>query len=309
MIITITLNPAMDKTVTIPGFAVDKVNRVNNIRLDPGGKGINVCKVVAALGGESLAMGFLGGNTGHAILQMLRQMKIDTDFEMIEGETRTNLKVVDPVGKTYTDINEPGPLVTQDEIEALEKRLFGRIRAGDIVVLAGGAPKAIPAKLLNRWTQHCKELGAWVYADLDGELLVQTVEAVPYFVKPNDAELSYLLGKPVESTQDIVEGAQALLEKGIRRVVVSLGAKGALFAKEGQMLVAQNLPVEVKSTVGAGDSLLAAFAWCHTKGMDWEESARWAMATANAKVTCEGSGPPERSQIEKYYHQIHCRIL
>ena len=309
MINTVTLNPAMDKTVTVPEFAVDKVNRVGSIRLDPGGKGINVCKVVAALGGESIAMGLLGGNTGNAILKALHQLTIESDFEIISGETRTNLKVVDPDEQTYTDINEPGPSLLPKEISAFEERLFRRVKAGDIVVFAGGAPKEITPHMLSQWALRCKKLGAFVYADLDGELLAKTVETKPYFVKPNDAELERLLGIKTETQDDIVRGASLLLQKGIDRVVVSLGAKGALFAAEGQMLIAENLPVEVRSTVGAGDSMLAAFAWCHTKGLSWPESARWAMATANAKVTCEGSSPPTLAQVEENYRRIVCRSV
>lgn len=306
MIITVTLNPALDKTAYIPDFAVDQVNRVQNIHLDPGGKGINVCKVVNALGGKSLAMGFLGGDPGRYIKGRLDELGIENDFLFIDGETRTNLKVVDEKNKTYTDINEPGPTVDAAAISALAEKLFARVGEGDIVVFAGGAPVGVPDDLLKTWTQQCKELGAYVYADLDGMLLTRAVEGVPYMVKPNDAELSRLLGRPMETIEDFVSGARELISRGINLVVVSLGAKGALFCKDGEILMAEGLKVDVRSTVGAGDSMLAALARCQDRGLDWKEAARWAVATASAKVTEEGSSPPNLDKVKEFYSRVVC---
>lgn len=309
MIITMTLNPALDKTVYIPDFAVDKVNRVQSIHLDPGGKGINVCKVVNALGGKSLAMGILGGGIGRYLKERLDELGVENDFLFIEGDTRTNLKVVDEKNKTYTDINEPGPTVDAAVLLALEEKLFARVGKGDIVVFAGGAPGGVPDDLLKAWTERCKELGAYVYADLDGPLLTETVKATPYMVKPNDAELSRLLGRPMENTQDLISGALELAGRGIGLVVVSLGAKGAIFCRDGELLAAENLKVDVRSTVGAGDSMLAAFAWCQDAGLDWKEAVAWAMATANAKVTEEGSSPPSLAKVEELHSRVVCHPL
>lgn len=306
MIITVTLNPALDKTAYIPDFTVDQVNRVRSIHLDPGGKGINVCKVVNALGGKSLAMGFLGGDPGRYIKGRLDELGIENDFLFIDGETRTNLKVVDEKNKTYTDINEPGPTVDAVVISALAEKLFARVGEGDIVVFAGGAPVGVPDDLLKTWAQQCKELGAYVYADLDGMLLMRTVEGVPYMVKPNDTELSRLLGRPMETIEDFVSGARELISRGINLVAVSLGAKGALFCKDGEILMAEGLKVDVRSTVGAGDSMLAALAWCQDRGLDWKEAARWAVATASAKVTEEGSSPPKLDKVKEFYSRVVC---
>lgn len=306
MILTVTLNPALDKTVYIPDFTLDQVNRVQKIHLDPGGKGINVCKVVNALGGKSLALGLLGGDVGRYIKSRLDEMGVESDFLFIDGETRTNLKVVDEKNRTYTDLNEPGPTVDAPAIAALGERLFARIGAGDIVVFAGGAPKGVPDDLLKGWTERCRELGAYVYADLDGALLAKTVEAAPYLVKPNDVELSRLLGRPMETEADLISGAKELVSRGIRLAAISLGAKGALFCKDGALFVAEGLKVDVRSTVGAGDSMLAALAWCHDRGLDWEEAARWAVATASAKVTEEGSAPPSLSKVQEFYSRVVC---
>lgn len=306
MILTVTLNPALDKTVYIPDFAVDRVNRIQKIHLDPGGKGINVCKAVNALGGKSLALGILGGGTGRYIKDRLDELGVENEFLFIDGDTRTNLKVVDEKNRTYTDLNEPGPTVDAAVISALGEKLFARVGEGDIVVFAGGAPRGVPDELFRVWTERCKALGACVYADLDGVLLAKTVEAAPYLVKPNDTELSRLLGRPMETTEDLISGAKELTARGVRLAAVSLGAKGALFCKDGELFMAEGLKVDVRSTVGAGDSMLAALAWCQDRGLDWKEAARWAVATASAKVTEEGSSPPRLEKVREFYSRVIC---
>ncbi|MBR1607483.1 MAG: 1-phosphofructokinase, partial [Clostridia bacterium] len=140
MIITVTLTPALDKTVVLPSFRVDQVNRIESLRLDPGGKGINVSKVLDALGTRSLATGILGGGTGRYIEKSLKDMGIACDFVWVEQETRTNLKVVDPVEHTNTDINEPGAPVSPQTLEAVFEKVKAAAGPGDIVVLAGKAP-------------------------------------------------------------------------------------------------------------------------------------------------------------------------
>lgn len=151
MIYTVTLNPALDKTVEIQDFAVDSVNRVTAMRTDPGGKGINVSKVIQKLEGKSIAAGILGGSTGKAILAALEEMELETCFHFVEGETRTNLKVVDPKRHTNTDINEQGITVTEEVLENLLKGLLGKLNKGDIVVLSGSLPKGAPKDTYGTW--------------------------------------------------------------------------------------------------------------------------------------------------------------
>ena len=157
MIITVTLTPALDKTVILPGFRVDQVNRIQSLRLDAGGKGINVSKVLRALGTDSLATGILGGGTGRYIENSLREMGIASDFVWVEQETRTNLKVVDPQKHTNTDINEPGAPVGADVIEAVYRKVEAAASPGDIVVLAGKAPAGTPDTVFADWIARLRE--------------------------------------------------------------------------------------------------------------------------------------------------------
>ena len=157
MIYTITLNPALDKTVSIPNFSIDTVNRIQTLRTDAGGKGINVSKGIHSLGAVSTAAGILGGSTGQAILEALKKLGIETFFHFIPGETRTNLKVIDPSRHTNTDINEPGPPVQPDDLAGLLSALLIRASAGDIAVISGSLPAGAPADTYFTWTRALRE--------------------------------------------------------------------------------------------------------------------------------------------------------
>ena len=228
MIYTVTLNPALDKTVEIPGMALDTVNRITEMRTDPGGKGINVSKVIAKLGGDSRAVGILGGESGRTLEKLLEGEPFATRFRFVEGQTRTNLKIIDREGHTNTDINEPGLTVTEADLDALLHDLLAEVHAGDIVVLAGSLPKGAPQDTYRVWTSACKKAGARVFLDADGALLAEGLKAAPCLIKPNDDELSRLAGRKLETLEELTAEGRRLLERGIERVVISLGGRGAL---------------------------------------------------------------------------------
>ena len=294
MIFTVTLNPAMDKTVVIERFAPDAVNRVQQMRTDPGGKGVNVSKVIARLGGESVALALAAGRTGEAIGDALREMGIGTDFLYGPGETRTNLKIVDPALHQNTDINEPGPQAAQ----ALLDRLLRRLTPGDIVVLAGSLPRGLSADTYAVWTRACRAAGARVFLDADGEALALGTAAGPELIKPNGDELARLTGRDLRTHAEIAQAARALIVRGVERVVVSLGAEGALFVDAASVTYGPGIPVPVGSTVGAGDSVVAALALAAARGMTQEETMRLAMAAGAANVMCSGTQPASREDVE-----------
>lgn len=285
MIYTVTLNPALDKTVEIPGMALDTVNRITEMRTDPGGKGINVSKVIAKLGGESCAAGILGGESGKMLEKLLENENFTTQFRFVEGQTRTNLKIIDREGHTNTDINEPGLTVTAAELDALLRELLAELRPGDIVVLAGSLPKGAPQDTYRSWTAACKKAGARVFLDADGALLAEGIKAAPHLIKPNDGELSRLAGKKLETLEELTAEGRKLLERGIERVVISLGGRGALYLRKG-------------STVGAGDSVVAALAYAEAQGLSEEEAVRLSTAAGAANVMCSGTQAAEREAVE-----------
>lgn len=298
MIYTVTLNPALDKTVEIPGMALDTVNRITEMRTDPGGKGINVSKVIAKLGGESCAAGILGGGSGKMLEKLLEGEPFATRFRFVEGQTRTNLKIIDRERHTNTDINEPGLTVTDADLDALLHELLAELRPGDIVVLAGSLPKGAPQDTYRSWTAACKKAGARVFLDADGALLAEGLKAAPYLIKPNDDELSRLAGKKLETLEELTAEGRRLLERGIERVVISFGGRGALYLRKGSTIYAEGLKVPVGSTVGAGDSVVAALAYAEAQGLSEEEAVRLSTAAGAANVMCSGTQAAEREAVE-----------
>ena len=297
MIITVTLNPALDKTVTLPGFAVNTVNRVQNIRLDPGGKGINVSKSIQALGGKTLAIGVLGGASGGYIKAALDRIGLANDMVITGGVTRTNLKVVDPVLGTNTDINEPGSPVNPEDLQKVWHKISEAVQPGDTVVFAGKNPPGMDDGLLAEWIRKLKSLDVRVCVDTVGVPMELALREKPDIIKPNRDELSALMGRDLRTNEDVLEAARALVSQGVSLVAVSMGGEGALFVTANQCLRGYSPKVHVASTVGAGDSMMAALAHYSAAGCSLEETARRAIAVATATVTFSGSEPAELSAI------------
>lgn len=310
MIYTVTLNPALDKTVEIPSLTIDAVNRITTMRTDPGGKGINVSKVISKLGGKSIASGILGGDTGRAILLALKEMELETCFHFVNGETRTNMKVIDPVSRTNTDINEPGVTVSEEILSGLLKELLEIVREDDIVVISGSMPKGSPKETYFTWTKAFNAKGAKVLLDADGELLKAGLKASPYLIKPNNHELSAFVGRTLETPEELAVTAREIMkEYGIAKVVVSMGGDGALYVTKDESIYAEGLKVPVGSTVGAGDSVVAALAVAEESGMSLEETVRLSTATGAANVMCSGTQAAEFEVIKDLIPKVVFRHI
>lgn len=297
MIYTVTLNPAIDKTVVIENLHTGGVNRILSAREDAGGKGINVSKCLKNLGEESVAAMILAGQAGKRLDAMLKEMKIHMLRVHTEGENRTNLKIIDPVKGENTDINEPGPRIDMQLLEQMKIKLGRSLGKGDIVVLSGSLPKGTPPELYAEWIKFFRNLGVCVYLDADGEPMHKGMAAVPYMIKPNNDELAALLGKETLTVEEMFAEGIRLHKTGIAEVVISLGGDGALFVSSDGAYRAQGLRVPVKSTVGAGDSMVAAMAYGHAKKLDREEKIRLAVAMGAASVMQSGSQPPESDLV------------
>ncbi len=289
MIVTVTLNPAVDKTGVIENLALGAVNRMQSVRVDPGGKGINVSKTLHALGQQSRALGILGGDTGRMIDGALMRMGILTDFVMVRQPTRTNLKLIDPVSGTTTDINEPGQSVCSATLNEVRDRLLNGLQAGDIVVFSGSLPPGAAQSIYRDWAKECRGAGAKTFVDADGESLRLAAEAVPYAVKPNEHELSRLTGRRLNTVEALHAAGQELVSSGIRRVVISMGGAGALFLSPEEAWYGHGLKVEAQSTVGAGDAMMAALCYGEEHGLPFTGTARLAVAVSAASVMRSGS--------------------
>ena len=255
MVITVTLNPALDKTFTISNFTLGAVNRVSNIRQDIGGKGINVSKVLKNLGIASISTGFLGGMLEEYFEKELKRRNIETKFISIEEDTRTNIKIVDEINKVYTDVNESGPDISTKEIDDFFKAFKELCSKGDIVVLSGGVSPSVPADIYRSLIKIAKEKEAVTILDADGELLRYGVQGHPNIIKPNIDELKKLVDLEDESEASIIKASRKFIESGIDKILVSLGDKGAMYITKDKAYKVPGLKVPVKSTVGAGDSM------------------------------------------------------
>lgn len=309
MIYTVTLNPAIDKTVVIENFSAGSVNRVKSVREDPGGKGINVSKCLQSLGADSVAAMILAGDTGRRLENMLECLKIPALSVWAEGESRTNLKIIDPCKMENTDINEPGPVVSAELLAQLKLSIGDRIRTDDIVILSGSLPAGVDRGLYGAWTAYFRGLGGCVYLDADGEPMHRGMAAIPYMIKPNNDELAALMGKSSLTMEEMLKEGKRLCNSGIEEVVISLGGDGALFVSGDGAFQAAGLDVPVKSTVGAGDSVVAAMAYGHEKKLSREEKIRLAVAIGAGSVMQSGTQPPEGSLVWELAKQVEIQKL
>lgn len=299
MIVTVTMNPAIDKTVDLEHFEHGGLNRLNKVLNDAGGKGINVSKTIKALGGSSVATGFIGGSSGTAILRMLKEMEISSDFVEVKGETRTNLKVVECSG-FVTELNEPGPEISKSELEDLTEKLLGYAGEDTLFVFAGSIPSGVDKGVYRELIAKVREKGAKVFLDADGELFVNALDAVPDIIKPNRVELEEYFNLDYRaSEEELVELGRRFLDRGIGMVAVSMGQMGALFLTKERTVKVPGLQVEAHSTVGAGDAMVAAVSYGLDQKMGFEECIRLGVAASAGAVTTKGTKPPSLSLVEE----------
>lgn len=299
MIITVTMNPAIDKTVELEHFEHGGLNRLKNITLDAGGKGINVSRTMKELGGETIACGFVAGDSGQTILRILKKQGIPADFVEVDGETRTNMKVVEPDG-TVTELNEPGPTVSENKLDELIEKLLGYANEEALFILAGSIPSGVSKTVYRRIITAVKERGAKVFLDADGELFVNSLEAKPNMIKPNRVELEeYVKADHRLDEEELIRAAKQFVDQGIELIAVSMGSEGAMFLQGQMVLRCPALAVKPHSTVGAGDAMVAALAYGISRNMTLQECAILGMATSAGAVTTKGTKPPSRELVEK----------
>ncbi len=304
MIVTVTMNPAIDKTVEIDKLQPGGLNRIQKVEYDAGGKGINVSKTIRELGGTSIAAGFLGGNAGRTIESVLNEKGIQNDFIWVDGETRTNTKVFEKNGEV-TELNEPGPQISQEQISQLIKKLEGYADAQTLFIFAGSIPNGVDKGIYGKMIQKVHAHGAKVLLDADGELFRQALDAGPDIIKPNRVELEEYAGFDYRaSIEELLQTAKSLKGKGIETVAVSMGKGGAMFVRDGYEVKCPALSVKAHSTVGAGDAMVAALAYAWDQKLDNEQTVRMCIATSAGAVTTIGTKPPARELVDDLMKQV-----
>lgn len=304
MIITVCMNPAIDKTVEIEKLVAGGLNRIQKVEYDAGGKGINVSKTIHELGGKSIATGFLGGNAGKTIEAVLREKNIKCDFVYVDRETRTNTKVFEKSGEV-TELNEPGAVISEEKLQELLEKLEGYAKEDTLFVLSGSIPKGVDKEIYGKITTLVHKKGAKVLLDADGELFRAALPANPDMIKPNREELSEYAGLGTLATKEELKIlAENFLKQGIETAAISMGKSGAMFLWNGYCAECPALSVKAHSTVGAGDAMVAALAYAWESKLDREETIRLCMATSAGAVTTIGTKPPSKELVEELKKQV-----
>jgi len=309
MITTVTLNPCIDKSVTIEGFTYGGMNRIIDSRIDPSGKGINVAIAYSQLGGQALCTGINYRVNGDLVEQRLDKAGIGHDFVTVNGEVRINHKVYDRSTQVVTELNESGHMVDEDALVRLKDKLMVHCRASDTLVLSGSVPRGVPTTIYRELLREMSALPIKTVLDAEGELFLHGLEGKPYIIKPNLFELETALDIKVTSHQDIVNAAKVFLDKGVKIVGVSLGSQGAIIMDEHHGYYAPALKVDVKGTTGAGDSIIAGFCLAMKEGLNLKDMLRYGVAAATASITREGTLMCTREDFQKILPQVKVETL
>lgn len=305
-VVTVTLNPAIDNTVAVPNFRTGEVNRVARSQLDAGGKGVNVASALADDGFRVGVTGFLGRDNDALFRALFERKHIADRFVRIAGATRTGIKIVDHVNDTTTDINFAGQTGGPGELHALRAALEELAATCEWVVIAGSVPAGLPASIYHDLAASLP--GKRIALDASGEALRLALAAKPYLIKPNVVELREIMELPLRDHADIVAAARELQQQyGITCVAVSLGADGAIVVEGEQALLAVPAPVEVASTVGAGDAMVAGLVSGAMRGLPLGERARRATAFSMGAIAQLGSGLPPRETLEELAARVTLR--
>ena len=309
MIVTVDLNPSLDRTLTVPKLEQATVNRAHTVRLDPGGKGLNVARALSGWGLPVATVALLGGGTGTTVARLLAREEVPCEAVPIDGETRSNIVVVDESRGTYVKVNEPGPVVTLEELDILEERIRSRVERGDLWVFSGSLPLGAPLDTYARLIHLVQSRGARALLDTSGRPLALGVAARPFLVKPNQLEAEELLGRPLGSESEWVAAVRELWTRGIKAIAITRSAAGAVLGWQSTIVEALPPPVEAVGPVGAGDATMAALAWGLSEGLRPVEMARLAVAAGTATSLVEGTGMASLAQVEALRPQVQVRVL
>lgn len=295
MILTLTLNPSLDRAIEIGSLDRGTVIRAGAARLDPGGKGVNVSRALLANGVTSCAVIPYGGDEGRQLVNLLSLEGLDMVTVPVAGATRSNVTLAEPDG-TITKINEPGTALTADELDVIADAVLSAAHSADWVVASGSLPPEVPSDVYARLCRRFAAAGILVAVDTSGPALVSALAAGPALVKPNKEELAEATGVPITCVGDVIEAAEKLRATGARSVLASLGSDGAVLVEDGGIWYGEAAVAEPRSTVGAGDAMLAGFLAGGARG---PQALAEALAWGAAAVCLPGSRMPGPADIRR----------
>jgi len=301
MILTVTLNAAIDKRYVVEEFKVGEVNRVKECAYVPGGKGLNVSKPAAVAGAEVVATGFVGGHAGNYIEASLKDYHVKSAFYHLESESRSCINIWDEKNCVQTEFLEPGFTVTESEFQGFVEEFKELVKKADVVAMSGSVPKGLDGTAYQKLVKVVKDAGKKVILDTSGKLLEMGIEACPTMIKPNIDEIRMLTGK---ECNEIVEAAKEIHARGVEVVAVSLGADGSLAVSDEGVFRAIVPRIDAVNTVGCGDSMIAGFALGFAEGLGIEETLRKASAISAAAALREETGYFVMEDMQRLYPQI-----
>ncbi|HXQ89077.1 MAG TPA: 1-phosphofructokinase family hexose kinase [Solirubrobacterales bacterium] len=312
MILTVTLNAAIDRTVAVPNFRLGRRHRAVESRTVAGGKGVNVARALSLLGRPVIAAGFVGGPTGTRVLEGLQEESVLTDFTRIASETRINLAVIDPTSGEQTEINERGPAVSPEEVKALFDRIGYLAGGAKICVLAGSVPPGAGDDLYARLIDDLSRRGVPVVLDAEGEAMLAGVRAGASMVTPNEAEAEELVGQEFADRGDLAQGLLELVRLGASEAAITRPDGCVAAVGEGssrRLLEVHTEPLEAVSTVGSGDAFVAGYVAARYEGRSAEDCLAYGVACGAESTQHFGAGTVDRNQVERLLGEVSVHDL
>lgn len=304
MILTVTLNAAIDKRYVVEKFRLGEVNRVKECACTPGGKGLNVSKPAAIAGEEVVATGFVGGHAGNYIEEALKPFGIRSEFYHLDAESRSCINIWDETNRVQTEFLEPGFTVTEEQFQGFLEKFRELVKQADVVAMSGSVPKGLDGTAYQRLVKICREEKKKVILDTSGALLEDGIKAKPTMIKPNLDEIRMLTGTSCESLEEMIEAAKEIKKNGVEIVVVSLGAEGSFVVCDRGIYQAKVPKVDAVNTVGCGDSMIAGFAVGFSKNISVEGSLRLASAVSAAAALREETGFFVKEDMEAIFKEV-----
>lgn len=308
-IATIMINPAIDMTITLESLKPGSVNRAKATRSDPGGKAVNVASFLADRGLDVTVTGFLGADNQESFVRLFANKGIRDEFIRVDGETRVNVKLVDETNQKTTDVNSAGNPPTLEQELALITKVTELCSKIDVFVLSGNIHAKTSIDIYAKLISVIKQRGKMVVLDTSGKAFAAAISTAPDIIKPNEIELSEYVGHPIYTHDEIIKSARDLLDKGIGMVIVSMGGDGALFVTPTEVVLAVPPKVEVKSTVAAGDAMVAGLIASKALGYSLSETAKWASAFSLRIVTDLSRDLRDESLIRSFAEKVKVKVL
>ena len=308
MIITVTLNAAIDKSLSVPNLRLGRRHRSVDQTTLAGGKGVNVARALKTLGQPVIATGFAGGATGTRLVEQLTAESILNDFVRIRDESRTNTAVHDPTNGEQTEINERGPTVTPGEVELFRDKLLYLARGADVVVMAGSLPRGVESDIYSELLHELHHIGVTTVIDTEGEPLRQAVRAEPHVISPNVLEAEELVGHEFNDDQDRVHAVREMTALGAREAIMTTpdGCFAAMQVGGAPALLRARIEErETVAAVGAGDAFLAGFVASRYTGADPEDCLRFGVACGAESTQRLGAGLLDPARVERVVGEVH----